>query len=89
LSLHKIRRHFENVRPINPVKLRFIVDILVETKILNVERVVIDERRAGRPPKIVASRGAELYRFKINTVEGKVNLDKSSIYRRLKSQMAR
>ena len=74
LSLHKIRRHFENVRPISPVKLRFIVDILSETNILDVESVKLDEHRVGRPQKIVASHGAELFRFKINTLKGKVNL---------------
>ena len=89
LSLHKIRRHFENVRPIDPVKLRFIVDILSETNILGIERIALDERRAGRSQKLVASRGAELYRFQINTPKGKVNLDKSTIYRRLKSRQAK
>lgn len=90
LSLHKISRHFEGVRPVNPVKLRFIIDILRETNILGVEPVGPDNPHSGsRTARMVASRCAELYRFKIHSLADKVNLEKSSIYRRLRSRQGR
>ncbi len=90
LSLHKICRHFEGVRPINPVKLRFIIDILRETNILGVERVGTDNPHSGaHAVKMVASRCVELYRFKIHSFANKVNLEKSTIYRRLRSRQSK
>ena len=103
LSLHRIRRHFTETRPIGAVKLRFIIDILCETGVLGVERVCDNAKSA--PPRqtsrqsaaqlavqpavqnieLITARGEELYRFKINNLAEKVNLEKSAIFKRLKA----
>lgn len=56
-------------RRINTVKLRFIVRILQEMQVLDVEELT-----------------AERYQFAITFSTTKINLEKSSILRRLKSQ---
>ena len=88
LSLHRICHHFAQARAVNPVKLRFIIDILLETNILGVERINQYSPHASprTSPQLIVSRGEELYKFKINYISDKVNLEKSTIYKRLKSR---
>lgn len=88
LSLHRICHHFAGTRTIDPVKLKFIIDILRETNILGVERV--DQYAPHASPRVstqlIVSRGEELYKFKLNYLTDKVNLEKSTIFKRLKSR---
>ncbi len=56
------------------VKIRFVIDILRETNILGVEKAEFEEDK---------------YIFKLYSFKNKINLDKSNIYRTLKSKVER
>ena len=70
ISIHDIESNIGGKNNELYIKIKFIIDILYETNIIGVEKK--DDN--------------DIYKFKLNYVKNKINLDKSSIYKKLKSK---
>jgi len=70
ISIHDIESNIGGKNNELYIKIKFIIDILYETNIIGVEKK--DDK--------------DIYKFKLNYVKNKINLDKSSIYKKLKSK---
>ena len=72
ISVHDIESNIGGKNNECYIKIKFIIDILYETNIIGVEKRNSDDK--------------DIYKFKLNYVKNKINLDKSSIYKKLKSK---
>lgn len=70
ISIHEIECNIGGKNNEQYVKIKFIIDILYETNIIGIENTHTDD----------------CYKFKLNYVKNKINLDRSSIYKKLKSR---
>lgn len=70
-TIHSLERQLGGIDNEHYAKVRFIIDILNETNILCAEKL---------------SDAPDSYSFKLNYIKNKINLDKSSIYKKLKSR---
>ncbi len=76
-SVHRIESRLK-APGIGYIKLKFILDIFNETNILGMERIVTKDDSPFAP---------EVYRFKLSYTKNKVNLEKSTILKILKSRL--
>ena len=72
ISIHDIESNIGGKNNELYIKIRFIIEILYETNIIGVEKRNSDDNCT--------------YKFKLNYIKNKINLDKSSIYKKLKSK---